>query len=100
MNLPPYIVVELTDILANYPENILYDILKSAMLKRVGKTDESRLLNNVHLRKKDPLELLRQMKSSIGSNVMTGNTRKTIARQATLQFYLNFGAIIWWHRHK
>ena len=72
--LPGEVANEVTDLLDPMPEDRPYDILKAAILKRTGKSDESKLrdlFNNIELGHRTPSQLLRQMKMLLGDNEMS-----------------------------
>ena len=72
--LPSEVANEVTDLLDPMPEDMPYDTLKAAIIKRTGKSDESKLrdlFNNVELGNRTPSQLLRHMKMLLGDNDMS-----------------------------
>ncbi|GFY74441.1 uncharacterized protein TNIN_166291, partial [Trichonephila inaurata madagascariensis] len=60
------------DILSNPPHDDKYETLKNALLNRLTDTEESRLkklLTEIELGDRRPSDLLRQMKSLVGSSI-------------------------------
>ncbi|CAH8441803.1 unnamed protein product, partial [Dicrocoelium dendriticum] len=69
-HLPTHVASEVIDILDPMPTDSPYDILKAAILKRTTSSDESRLqqlLSGVELGDRTPSQLLRHMRSLVGS---------------------------------
>ena len=75
-NLPMDIAQEVQDLLDPVPEENPYDILKAAILKRTGKSNENNLrdlFNNLELGHRTPSQLLRHMKSLVNQDDMSEN---------------------------
>ncbi|CAI2737112.1 unnamed protein product [Dicrocoelium dendriticum] len=70
-HLPTHIAADVVDLLDPVPTDSPYDKLKAAVLKRLTASDESRLhqlLSGVELGDRSPSQLLRYMRSLVGSS--------------------------------
>lgn len=78
----------MTDLLETMPEENLYDMLKTAIIKRTDKSDETMprdFFNNVELGERIPWQLLRHMKDLLGSKVRAENILRTLWFNAMTQ---------------
>ncbi|CAE1231487.1 unnamed protein product [Acanthosepion pharaonis] len=79
--LPPAIVDEVSDFLKAVPEVEPYARLKEAILRRMGRTEESlirELFSNLTFDGRTPSQLLRYMKSRLGKNTMADSILKSL----------------------
>ncbi|CAE1293168.1 unnamed protein product [Acanthosepion pharaonis] len=79
--LPPAIVDEVSDFLEAVPEVEPYARLKEAILRRMGRTEESlirELFSNLTCDGRTPSQLLRYMKSRLGKNTMADSILKSL----------------------
>ncbi|CAE1274876.1 unnamed protein product [Acanthosepion pharaonis] len=79
--LPPAIVDEVADFLEAVPEVEPYARLKEAILRRMGRTEESlirELFSNLTCDGRTPSQLLRYMKSRLGKNTMADSILKSL----------------------
>ncbi|CAE1284077.1 unnamed protein product [Acanthosepion pharaonis] len=79
--LPPAIVDEVSDFLEGVPEVEPYARLKEAILRRMGRTEETlirELFSNLTCDGRTPSQLLRFMKSRLGKNTMADSILKSL----------------------
>lgn len=82
--IPTDVAKEIADMIDPMPDDCPYDKLKSAILKRTTKSEESmlqQLLTDVELGDRSPSQLLRHMKALVGNS----NMSDTILRQLWLK---------------
>ena len=79
--LPPDVISRITDALAELPEKKPYDYLKDIILKRTGRSEEERIrdvLQNITIGDRTPAQLLRFMKSQLGSKHVSETVLRTL----------------------
>ena len=79
--LPPDVISRITDALAELPEKTPYDYLKDIILKRTGRSEEERIrdvLQNITIGDRTPAQLLRFMKSQLGSKHVSETVLRTL----------------------
>ena len=79
--LPPDVIRRVTDALAELPEKKPYDYLKDRILKRTGRSEEERIrdvLQNITIGDRTPAQLLRFMKSQLGSKHVSETVLRTL----------------------
>ncbi|CAE1291681.1 unnamed protein product [Acanthosepion pharaonis] len=77
--LPAEVAAEVADILTNLPTDKLYEVLKQAILRRTGCSEECKikdLLTNLTIGDSKPSQLLRRMQSLLGSNTISDTVLK------------------------
>ncbi|CAI2738605.1 unnamed protein product, partial [Dicrocoelium dendriticum] len=80
-HLPSQVASEVIDILDPMPTESPYDKLKSAILKRTTASDEARLhmlLSGIELGDRSPSQLLRHMRSLVGSSTLDDSILRQI----------------------
>ena len=81
--LPTDVAAEVIDLLDHMPEDKPYDTLKNAIIKRMGTSDGKKLHDlfyNLTLGHMTPSQLLRKIKSLLGSNTMSETVLKNYGR--------------------
>ena len=79
--LPADVTGKIADILTELPEQNLYDYLKEGILKCTGHSEEERIrdvFQNVTRRDRTPAQLLRYMKSQLGSKHVSETVLRTL----------------------
>ena len=79
--LPTDVAAEVVDLLDHMPEDKPYDTLKNAIIKRMGTSDGKKLHDlfyNLTLGHMTPSQLLRKIKSLLGSNTMSETVLKKL----------------------
>lgn len=79
--LPPEIAIEISDLLDNIPIDKPFDVLREAIIYRIGKSEERRindLFNTLQLGQSKPTQLLRRMKNLLGQNTMSETLLKKL----------------------
>ncbi|CAE1272079.1 unnamed protein product [Acanthosepion pharaonis] len=77
--LPAEVAAEVADILTNLPTDKPYKVLKQAILRRTGCSEERKikdLLTNLTIGDSKPSQLLRRMQSLLGSNTISDTVLK------------------------
>ena len=77
--LPTDVATEVVDLLDHIPEDKPYDAQKNAIIKRMGTSDGKKLHDlfyNLTLGHMTPSQLLRKIKSLLGSNTMSETVLK------------------------